>query len=237
MLRLYTPPGKLIYPPPNIGEPSETYASIWYIDGAEKQILVDAGGTGETLTRRGLSAVAITSPTDALKKIGIRPDEIDMVICTHLHSDHMECGQLYRNAKFVIQKKELEANSSPHQIEAPRCVPERFLSGLDFIVVDGDVQIINGIDVLFTPGHTRGGQSIMVNTNAGKVVISGLCTTGYNFEPPEPLNKLWPVIPPKIHLDVLEAFDSLVRIKQIADIVVPLHEAAFALGGPIPAHD
>ena len=218
----------------NMGDPVETYASIWYIEGTRERILIDAGGTAETMMRRGYSAEHISSPADALKRIGITPDEVNIIICTHLHNDHMELGCLYKNAKFIIQKAELEANLNPHPLEAPRCVPKRLLEGLNFEAVDGDAQIVEGVRVLFTPGHTKGGQSVAVDTEKGKVVVSGLCTIRDNFEPPEPIKKLMPVIPPGIHLDAREAFESLKRIKQVGDIIVPLHDGEFAFKKTIP---
>ena len=233
LMKLKSPRGILTYLV-NMGDAAETYASIWYIEGAKERILIDAGGSAETMVRRGHSAEHIASPADALKRVGFTPDEINIIICTHLHNDHMELGHLYKNAKFIIQKKELEANFNPHPLEAPRCVPKNLLERLDFQVVDGDAKIVEGVRVLFTPGHTRGGQSVLVDTAKGKVIVSGLCTTRDNFEPPEPIRKLMPVIPPGIHLDAREAFDSLMRIKQQADIVVPLHDPEFALQSHIP---
>jgi hypothetical protein len=55
-----------------------------------------------------------------------------------------------------------------------------------------------------------------------------------NFEPPEPIRKLMPIIPPRIHLDAREAFDSLIRMKKEADIIVPLHDPEFAFQSTIP---
>jgi glyoxylase-like metal-dependent hydrolase (beta-lactamase superfamily II) len=105
---------------------------------------------------------------------------------------------------------------------------------MNFDVVEGDAEIVEGVRVLFTPGHTRGGQSVAVDTEKGRVVVSGLCTLRDNFEPPEPINKIMPVIPPGIHLDAREAFESLTRIKQVADIIVPLHDGEFAFKKTIP---
>jgi len=218
----------------DMGDTLETYASIWLIEGTKERILIDAGGSAETMIRRGFSAEHISSPVDALRRVGITPDDINIIVCTHLHNDHMELGHVYKNARFIIQKAELEANSNPHPLEAPRCVPKNLLERLNFQVVDGDAQIVEGVRVLFTPGHTRGGQSVVVDTTKGKVIVSGLCTIRDNFEPPEPIKKSMPVIPPGIHLDAREAFDSLMRIKREADIVVPLHDADFALQSNIP---
>jgi len=217
-----------------MAEPIETLASIWYIEGAKEHILVDAGGSAETMMRRGLNAELICSPVEALKTVGIAPEDIALVICTHLHYDHMELGYLYKNAQFVIQKAELEANYNPHPVEAPRCIAKSVIDELNFNVVEGDTQITDGIRVLLTPGHTRGSQSVMVDTEKGKAIICGLCTIWDNFEPPKRVNSPLPVIPPGIHLDVREAFDSLIRIKQMADITIPLHDASSASNKCIP---
>ena len=103
----------------DIFETVESYSYIWYIDGARERILVDAGGSAETMLRRGHSAEQIASPEEALERVNLKPADIDIIICTHLHNDHNELGHLYKNAQFIIQKAELEANSNPHPIEAP----------------------------------------------------------------------------------------------------------------------
>ena len=64
-------------------------------------------------------------------------------------------------------------------------------------------------------------------------IIAGLCTIQENFEPPDPAF-LWPVIAPGRNTNVLDAYDSLLRIKELADIVVPLHDAKFRHVSSIP---
>jgi N-acyl homoserine lactone hydrolase len=210
-------------------EPQEFNAYIWYLEGAREKILVDAGVLAQTMIDQGLPVDQIASPEEALKTIGITPDDIDLVICTHLHIDHMESGRLYKNARFIVQKAELEAAYHPHSIEAIPYPSTDVFEGLDFEVIDGDTQVSKGIKIISTPGHTRGGQSPVIETEKGKVIISGLCTTRYNFLPPQPMAKSMPVIPPSIHLDVREAWNSLIRIKNEADIIIPLHDGDFAI--------
>jgi N-acyl homoserine lactone hydrolase len=228
LLKIPLSPVKMVYSV-DIAEPSEIYAYIWYIEGTKERILVDAGASVETCASQGVPAEHIASPSKALKKVGITPDEVDLVIYTHLHIDHAELGQLYKNARFIVQKAELEAAFNPHPIEAPPYVSKSALDGLDFEVINGDTQVVEGVRILSTPGHSRGGQSPLVDTERGKVIISGLCTIRSNFEPPETVAKSMPVIPPWLHLDVREAYDSLMRIKDEADIIFPLHDAEFAL--------
>lgn len=218
----------------NIAEPLECYEYIWYIEGLKKRILVDAGGPAETFVRRGFPAENIDSPDSALKKVGLSPEDVDIIICTHLHYDHIEFGHMYKNATFIVQKTELAAAFDPHPIQKASYLPKETLKGLNFEIVEGDTQIVEGVKVLFTPGHTLGGQSVVVHTSRGKVIISGLCTIRDNFEPPEQVRHLMPVITPGHHLDAREAFTSLKRIKEEADIVIPLHEAEFAFRATVP---
>lgn len=218
----------------NVSEPLVVYSYIWYIEGTKQHILVDAGAPAESFISRGFAAETIASPADALKRVGISPEDVNVVICTHLHFDHIGFGHLYKNARFIVQRSELEAASNPHPIQASAYVPKRILDGLNFQVIDGDTQVADGVRVLLTPGHTEGGQSVVVDTEKGKVIISGLCTIRDNFEPPQPVTRIMPVIAPGLHLDAREAFASLKRIKDEADIIVPLHDAEFASQGIIP---
>ena len=68
----------------------------------------------------------------------------------------------------------------------------------------------------------------MVDTEKGKAIICGMCTIGENFEPPEEFRQYTPVIAPGIHTDLRDAFASLIRIKEEADIVISLHDTEFA---------
>jgi N-acyl homoserine lactone hydrolase len=206
-----------------IVEPAAFYAYIFYIEGPRQKILVDAGGSVEALLERGLPAEQIALPAEALKKIGVSPSDIDLVICTHLHIDHNALGHSYKRARFIVQKKELEAALNPHPIEAPIFPPREYFADLDYEIINGDTQVIDGIKILSTPGHTSGGQSVKIDTEKGKVIISGLCTTRNNFWPQELDPRSMPVIPPSIHLDIRESYDSLLRIKREADIIIPLH--------------
>ena len=81
--------------------------------------------------------------------------------------------------------------------------------------------------MLFTPGHTLGGQSAAIETNKGKAIITSLCCVNGNFNtPPEVCERLTFLLC-GIHGDALKAYDSLLRISKAADIVIPLHEATF----------
>lgn len=89
------------------------------------------------------------------------------------------------------------------------------------------MNLVDGLDLLLTPGHTAGGQSIMVQTRQGPYVISGLCTTNDNYYVSnEEQRKLgYEVIPPGMHINAIEAYESVKRLREIGgDRILPPHE-------------
>ena len=212
----------------------DNYSYSWYIEDGKEQILVDVSCPAEVMSERGFPAETIQTPFEALEMMGTSPDEIDKVIVTHLHIDHIGFGYLYKNAKFIVQKAELETAFNPHPIQRSSYRDRTVFENLNFEVVEGDSEIADGLRVLFTPGHTAGTQSVMVETEKGKVVIAGMCSIRENFEPPEAITRFMPVIATGIHLDARQSFDSLLRVKDEADIVIPPHDPEFANLNTIP---
>ncbi len=207
---------------------------VWYIEGLKEKILVDAGVSAEYLSqKRGMPARDIQSLEAGLRKVGLSPDDIDLVIITHLHSDHVAQGHQFAKAKFLIQKDELEFAQNPHVTVAGQ-YPREFFDGLNFEVIEGDTRICEEISVLCTPGHTPGGQSVSVKTAQGRAIISGICSTRENFEPPEPFSKTMHVFPYGVFVNLFDMYDSLLRIKKAADIIVPIHEPEYVQRSHIP---
>ena len=81
---------------------------VWYIEGAEPKTIVDTAARASSFVKLGIEETDIISLEDGLFKLGFRPEDIDIVTLTHLHWDHIELGSLFRNGKFIVQKKELE---------------------------------------------------------------------------------------------------------------------------------
>lgn len=210
------------------GQSISIVSYIWYLESEElkRNILVDAGSSAARYRQRGFEAQEIQSVKDGLNKIGLGLSDIDMIIVTHLHHDHIECAKEFNNAKFIVQKMELESAFKPHPVLADPYIKELF-EDLSFEAVDGDTYIEEGIELLFTPGHTLGGQSVAIETNKGNAIITGLCCVNENFNPPPEVCDRLTVIPCGIHGDALKAHDSLFRIRKVADIVIPLHEETF----------
>ncbi len=212
----------------NYGKTFKNACYAWFIKGSKPKILVDTGARAATFRKKGaLAEIDLISVEDGLAKLGVTPEDIDIVILTHLHGDHTELSSLYKNAKFIVQKKELEYAKHPHPIDADLYIKPYFES-LNFDVIDGDVQIDSGISIFLTPGHTPGGQSIQVNTASGKAVITGFCCSSDTFKQTADMKRRgWEVTAPLIHHDVRAAYDSVLKVKKRADIILTLHDAEY----------
>jgi N-acyl homoserine lactone hydrolase len=216
----------------DVGTPIPIGVYIWLIEGASKNVLVDAGCPADFLNSVGFPAKHISTQEEELAKVGLTTDDIDLVILTHLHLDHAKDWDKFKNATFVVQKSELEFAANPHPIQAGWFVqiPQDRLW-----IVDGDEEILEGIRVLHTPGHTPGAQSVLIDTDKGPVCLSGQCTILDNVHPPDALKQMGvSVIAPGIHTNAMEAYDSLTRILGLTEQIVALHDIKYRSEDRIP---
>ena len=201
---------------------------VFYIKGGDKNILVDTGleqfvvpdHVGETY------GFKVMEFEDALSTLNLTPENIDIIIHTHLHNDHCENDYKCVNAQVYVQKKEIEFFNNPHPVD--HRYYRDVLEGVNVVEVDGDANIVDGIEVIFSPGHSPGGQSVSVNTAAGRVIITGFCCNEKNFP------KTGPAIPPGVHIDLIEAYESIQKIKEMGDMILPLHDLSIGQRKSIP---
>ena len=132
----------------------------WTIATAEGTVLVDTG------------MVESTPELDAEWGPVLRewPDlgEIAAVINTHLHFDHCGGNRRLAGTPTYVQAAELAAAVEPDYLAAWARFP-----GESYVELDGDAELFEGVSVLFTPGHSPGHQSVVVQTDDGVVVLGG----------------------------------------------------------------
>jgi len=202
------------------GDIVEICCYVWYLEGPGPKIVVDTGTTAEYYHSHGNpSQEHIQYLEEGLAKFGLQPKDVDTVILTHVHTDHVEQARKFVNARFIIQKDELEG--AKHPVMASEQI---IVDDLNYVVVQGDTQITEGIKVLLTPGHTPGTQSVAINTPQGVAVISGFCSIKENFGNE---TRGIPISVPGAYTNLLESYDSIIKVKQAADIVIPLHDMEF----------
>jgi glyoxylase-like metal-dependent hydrolase (beta-lactamase superfamily II) len=115
---------------------------------------------------------------DELGAAGISPEDVDTVVLTHLHTDHVgwsvvEPGTPYfPNAVYVLQRDEDEAVAEVNPELRDRVLePLRVTQQLRLL--DGDTPLATGLTVLATPGHTPGHQSVLVTSGDEAVLVTG----------------------------------------------------------------
>ena len=201
---------------------------VFYLKGGDKHILVDTG-LEQFMVPDGAEkecGFKILEFEEALETLNLKPEDIDIIIHTHLHNDHCENDYKCTNAEVFVQKIEHEFLQNPHPVDH-RYYPD-ILDDVQVVEVDGDANIADGIDVILSPGHTVGGQSVAVNTSAGRAVITGFCCNDKNFP------STGPAIAPGVHIDLTEAYDSIQKINEMADIILPLHDPSIGTRTTIP---
>lgn len=115
---------------------------------------------------------------DELRKLGVDPEAVKLIILTHLHFDHSWNLQYFPNAQIIVQKRELHyaVDPMPNQRKSyaltKEAVGKSWLQAiLQIKTVDGDVEIRPGLSVITTPGHTPGSQTVLVDTKDGMYAL------------------------------------------------------------------
>ncbi len=188
------------------------------VRGEGRNILVDTGledfMTPPEFTREtGLTPMGME---EALEREKLDPKDIYLVINTHLHDDHCGNNQLFTKAGHYIQQAEITFARNPHPVD-PRYDAD-LVENLDIVPLHGDLEVLPGLNIIHTPGHTPGGQTVTVETVKGLVVIPGFCCHKENF--PES----GAAICPGVHGNAYQAYDSAQKVKGLGGIILPLHE-------------
>ncbi|WP_037215660.1 N-acyl homoserine lactonase family protein [Rhizobium sp. IBUN] len=150
-----------------------------------------------------------------LAQIGLKPADIDYVVLSHTHGDHIGNVGLFPAATVVMQKAEYEWINSPPPSDPNLNTLVQLAWKLlghprRLELVTGDVDLFRdgSVRLMSTPGHTPGSQSLMVHlAKTGYVILSGdVAHLEDNFERD---------IVPALNVDKLESISSMDRIKKI----------------------
>ena len=157
----------------------------------------------------------------ALSEIGWKCNDVDTVIHTHLHYDHCGNDALLEDARFYVSAAEWSAARSPfgpqkvlYEEGVPGCFdPWRFT-----FVTSDYFDVVPGVRIIQTPGHTPGHQSVLIRTAQGTLCVTG--DSAYQLE-----NFLRPV-PPGLTVSAVQALDSIEKMRREADRLFISHYVA-----------
>ncbi|UCG70390.1 MAG: MBL fold metallo-hydrolase, partial [Thermoplasmata archaeon] len=178
----------------NLGMILQASSTVTLVCADGHNLIVDTGLPGE-----GKSIL------QGLSNLGLSKDEIDTVINTHLHGDHMGNNALFNKAKFIAH-----ANEYPVRLK-------------NVIIIQGELQFSENIKIMETPGHTQGSISVVVHDselNKTYVITGDALPIKDNY-------LQW--VPPGINFNPEIALASMNKIVQIADYVIPGHDDIFSI--------
>lgn len=190
--------------------------SVLLIEGADAagrpvRILVDPAHVG----RR-------TFLWDALAARGLSPADIDMVVLTHAHWDHVQNIDVFDHAPLYIHPDERQYSQQPHRGDwATPAWTGDILERMDLREVEDGDEIIPGVRVIGLPGHTVGSIGLGVENGDGLSLITGdalhyahVALTREN---------------PLVFWDPEQAVTSIDRAVAMADVIYPGHDQPFRL--------
>jgi glyoxylase-like metal-dependent hydrolase (beta-lactamase superfamily II) len=153
------------------------------IHAGGKRILVETGA-GDKMPAKLREIYGLDGPflEDGLRVYGLRPEDIDIVLDTHLHFDH--CGgntrvekdkvvPAFPNARYIVQRGEFEHAMNPNERDRASYFPENYaplVAAGNFTLLDGDGEIAPGVEVIRLPGHNADMQGVKL-TGGGKAAF------------------------------------------------------------------
>lgn len=211
---------------PNASDQEEEYPVFAYlVEGGDKLLLID---TGMAYTERaskyhhhGSRQPEGMAIAEQLAKIGYTPEDIDIVVFTHLHWDHCFYMEKFTNAEFYVSEKEYHFAMDPIPLyyksyEAPQLGIVRPFEGIEMNLVNGETEIMPGVRMFDTPGHSVGHMTVEVDTACGKYLCVGDAVFIMdNLKPIPELN--YDITPPNRFSNIVETWKSIELIKERAE--------------------
>jgi len=138
---------------------------VHVIDHPDGRVLVDTG-----MTELHPALADMDPRLRPLSEQDVDLDGIDLVVNTHLHADHCGGNRLFPGTPIYVQRRELDDARTLDDytirdwVDAP---------GVQYVPVDGELELLPGVRLVPAPGHTAGSQVVVVETDGRPVVVVG----------------------------------------------------------------
>jgi len=187
------------------------WSTISLLEVGGRKIVVDTGPS----SRRPLL-------NQALKSRNLDFEDIDTVILTHLHWDHCQNTDPFRNARILVHPTEMDYARNPTRGDlATSSYIADMLDKMKLeLVSDGD-EVAEGVSILETPGHTKGHIGVLVDMGGEKILVAGdAMSDGGTVARGIPHNVFW---------DLKDARDSVEKMVDQSKVFYPGHDLPFRL--------
>jgi glyoxylase-like metal-dependent hydrolase (beta-lactamase superfamily II) len=153
---------------------------FWLVRGNGRTVLVDCGYTEERAAARNRRID--THPTELLARLDVRPEDVDHVVLSHMHFDHIGNVGLFPNAAFSMARAEFDFWTGRYSdrpciawaVEGSevRAIDELGRQGRLYLTDEPSEEIFPGVRLTKLPGHTPGQLVTEVTTGAGQIVLA-----------------------------------------------------------------
>ncbi len=219
---------------------TEIFYYLFVVKNEATTLIVDCGCTPELARTRAFPG--FVNPVEVLKRINIDAAKVKNLVISHIHFDHVSGISLFPRANFFVQEREYR-----FWIEDPIAQRAPFLLTTDpvgnsylrklrgskrLLLVRGDKKIFPGIQLLLTPRHTIGLQSVAVNTAKGTAIIGSDAAHLFSSYRTD--------IPSAIIADMvawMHSYDKLRAKASSVDLIFPGHDPALLQHYPEAAED
>jgi len=210
---------------------------VWLVRGNGRAVLVDTGFSSAVAAKRGRDH--LRCPTAGLRLLGTDPAEVNDVVVTHLHYDHVGNFDLFPAATLHLQDLEMRYATGRYmchdcfrgafEVEDVVGMVRRVYEGrVQFH--DGDAELMPGISLHLIGGHTMGLQVVRVATRRGAVVLASDASHFYaNMEQARPFPIVWSVA------DMVDGYRRLRELAESPSHVIPGHDPLVMTRYPVPA--
>ncbi len=200
---------------------------VWLLRGSDgRNVLVDAGFYRDKFVQRWKPRDFLT-PSEALAKLGLKPEDVTDIIVSHIHWDHVDGADLFPKARIWMQRDEFT-----HHTDSTGAVKDRAIDPDDAMMIaklarDGRVELVPGDSseilpgiVVFTGGkHTFASEYATVRTPHGTVVVASDNVYLY-----ENLDRRLPIAQTLDRASNLAAQERMLRLASDRRLIVPGHD-------------
>jgi glyoxylase-like metal-dependent hydrolase (beta-lactamase superfamily II) len=182
------------------------WSSVVYIEVGETKIVFDTGGPVKRCDLRA-----------RLKELGTSADEIDILVLSHFHDDHVYSLDYFSKARILLHAKEASwVLSDPDAFSIPKHLYPALASTGRLQLISDDVEIAPGVQTMLVPGHTPGSMALVLREdNKPTTVLAG-----------DAVKNLAELASGTVgmSLDNEASARSISKIRDLADVVIPGHD-------------
>jgi N-acyl homoserine lactone hydrolase len=153
--------------------PANTPAVCYLIQTADgKNILIDSGIPDPDQLPADMPPLVLgANVLDQLAQVGLEPKDVDLLICTHFDLDHAGQHAHFSSAEFIVQRTHYEMARQHPRFAQTRSQWDQ--PSIRYRLVDGDVAVLPGLELIETNGHVPGHQSVLVRLReTGPVLLT-----------------------------------------------------------------